>query len=346
MKKVEVLFFDGCPNVEVATSRAREAIANMGGSADLHLVRVEGEDDALQRRFLGSPTIRVDGIDVEHSARARSGFGLQCRVYSVDGQLAGAPPITWIEAALGADASPTKVTGPERGDPACATGRYDATPSRVEEIAKALLEAGIGIRETTPDKTRIALAIYQELTKGSPIPATEFERLMGALGVPADLVRAAASQWLEFDPSGNLTGFGGLTLRPTTHALVLGGRRYYLWCALDGFLVAHALALPVCIETRCPATGTPIEVAASHHGVEHVQPSSAVMSVVVPASTGACCVADTRGGFCDFVNFYVSEQIAVDALKGGGATVLSMDQAFALGGLLTLPLRSRAPDPQ
>lgn len=98
MKIVEVLFFDGCPNIEVAAKHARDAIARAGVDAEVRLVRVEG--DASRLRFLGSPTVRVDGRDVDDTASARTDFGFQCRVYSIDGRLVGAPPVAWIEAAL------------------------------------------------------------------------------------------------------------------------------------------------------------------------------------------------------------------------------------------------------
>ncbi len=100
MKHVEILFFDGCPHVELAASRARQAVANAGASADVTLVRIDGEDDAVRRRFLGSPTVRVDGRDVDGSSDARDDFAMQCRVYSVDGRIERAPPVAWIEAAL------------------------------------------------------------------------------------------------------------------------------------------------------------------------------------------------------------------------------------------------------
>ncbi len=95
-----MLYFDGCPNVEVATLRARKAVETSGVLAEVTLVRIDDSADAERRQFLGSPTIRVNGQDVEVSARARSDFGLQCRVYEVDGKLAGSPPVAWIEAAL------------------------------------------------------------------------------------------------------------------------------------------------------------------------------------------------------------------------------------------------------
>lgn len=108
-----MLFFEDCPNLELATNRARQAIETIesaGGSAELHLVRIEGEQDAFARGFLGSPTIRVDGLDVEPSASGRLDFGVRCRLYHVDGQIEGAPPVAWIEAALrGEDIASTGV---------------------------------------------------------------------------------------------------------------------------------------------------------------------------------------------------------------------------------------------
>ncbi len=103
-KQVEVLVFAGCPNFEPALETTREAIASADVPADLRVVQVESEDAARRLRFLGSPTVRVDGADVEPATRGREAFGLQCRLYSVAGRLQGAPPVDWIAAALRAPA--------------------------------------------------------------------------------------------------------------------------------------------------------------------------------------------------------------------------------------------------
>jgi hypothetical protein len=102
-KRVEVLVFDGCPNGAAAVERAREAIAQTNVTADLCVVRVESDDMARRLQFPGSPTVRVDGVDVEPAVaveRQREDYGLQCRVYEVAGRLQGAPPAEWIAAAL------------------------------------------------------------------------------------------------------------------------------------------------------------------------------------------------------------------------------------------------------
>src|SRR5207245_6672434 len=104
MKNVEVLMFEGCPNVEATLTQTRAAIAAAGVPAKVSVVRLENDEAAVRLRFLGSPTVRVDGIDVDASACTRDDFGLQCRVYSVDGHLAGAPPADWIAAVLRGEA--------------------------------------------------------------------------------------------------------------------------------------------------------------------------------------------------------------------------------------------------
>jgi hypothetical protein len=103
-RRVEVLVFEGCPNVDVALGRARAAALAAGVGADVRLVLVQSDEDAHRLRFLGSPSVRVDGVDVDPSAAARDDFGLQCRVYASDGRLQGAPPVEWIASALRGEA--------------------------------------------------------------------------------------------------------------------------------------------------------------------------------------------------------------------------------------------------
>jgi len=105
-KKVEVLVFDDCCNAQVAIERARCAIAGAGAGvlAELRIVHIQDSKAAIRLRFLGSPTVRVDGMDVEPGALARLDYGLQCRMYSVHGQLQGAPPAEWIASALSGEA--------------------------------------------------------------------------------------------------------------------------------------------------------------------------------------------------------------------------------------------------
>lgn len=93
---VEVLYFDGCPNHEAFLPRLRELLADLGAPTDIELRRVESPDAAEHERFLGSPTIRIDGHDVDPTAAGRDDFGLKCRLYATDDGLRGTPPDAWI----------------------------------------------------------------------------------------------------------------------------------------------------------------------------------------------------------------------------------------------------------
>jgi hypothetical protein len=98
--KIELLFFDGCPNYETLLPRLQALIEREGIEDGVELGRVESVEGAEQERFLGSPTVRVDGVDIDPGAATRSDFGLKCRLYRSDGATSGAPPERWIVEAL------------------------------------------------------------------------------------------------------------------------------------------------------------------------------------------------------------------------------------------------------
>jgi len=93
---VELLYFDGCPNVEAA----RQAVQAVAGGIDVRLVPVETPDDAERLRFLGSPTVRVDGRDIEPGADERTDYALACRVYRTADGASGTPEMSWLRSAL------------------------------------------------------------------------------------------------------------------------------------------------------------------------------------------------------------------------------------------------------
>lgn len=101
MTDIEILYFDGCPNHEAAAGLVREVLADRRLDAELRTVRVESPEDAERMRFLGSPTVRVDGRDVEPGAEERSDYVLACRVYRTPEGMSGLPDRSWVEAALG-----------------------------------------------------------------------------------------------------------------------------------------------------------------------------------------------------------------------------------------------------
>ena len=98
--KVEILYFEGCPN-HVAAREGVERIADdLGVAIELRTVNVETADAAAGLRFLGSPSIRVNGHDVEPGSDERTDFARACRVYRTDAGLRGKPDEAWVRDAL------------------------------------------------------------------------------------------------------------------------------------------------------------------------------------------------------------------------------------------------------
>ncbi len=95
--RVELLDVDGCPGAQAMLSRLREL---PGDSAQLELRRITSADEAQAERFLGSPTLRIDGKDVEPGAGERTDYGIKCRLYPTnDGQL-HTPADEWVRDAM------------------------------------------------------------------------------------------------------------------------------------------------------------------------------------------------------------------------------------------------------
>ena len=95
--KVELLYFDGCPSHERLLPRLRELVHEAGIADEVAVRRIESPEAAVAERFLGSPTVRVNGVDV---ADRRGDFGLKCRLYSTPDGLQGSPPAEWVAQAL------------------------------------------------------------------------------------------------------------------------------------------------------------------------------------------------------------------------------------------------------
>ena len=97
--KVELLYFDGCQSHERLLPQLEQLVRD-AGVKQVELRRVESAEAAEAERFLGSPTVRVDGEDVEPGAGGRTDYGLKCRLYRSEEGASGVPPDEWIRAAL------------------------------------------------------------------------------------------------------------------------------------------------------------------------------------------------------------------------------------------------------
>ena len=126
--KIEVLYFEGCPNHPPAVELAKGVVAELGVDASVEVVEVKSEADAKRFHFFGSPTIQVDGVDIEPEARARTDFSFSCRMYGG----AGLPPREMIVAAItGEGPGASSGESPSGGGASCCSEQEDTTGGSV-----------------------------------------------------------------------------------------------------------------------------------------------------------------------------------------------------------------------
>ncbi len=82
---IEVLYFAGCPNRDSAVTLARDVVRALRVDDAIREVEVTTDADAERLRFLGSPTVRVDGVDIDPEAASRTDYSLCCRIYGSSG---------------------------------------------------------------------------------------------------------------------------------------------------------------------------------------------------------------------------------------------------------------------
>ena len=94
--QIDILYFDGCPNHRHTTELVRDVVRTLDLEAMIREVEVRDAADAARLRFFGSPTVQVDGEDVDPTVRGRADYSFSCRMYG----RSGSPPRTLIEQAL------------------------------------------------------------------------------------------------------------------------------------------------------------------------------------------------------------------------------------------------------
>jgi hypothetical protein len=98
--KIEFLFWRECPSHPEARALLDEVIAARGLEVEVEEREVTTTEEAEQLTFPGSPTIRVDGRDVD-PAGASSRPALTCRIYyRADGRVSPVPSREQLEEAL------------------------------------------------------------------------------------------------------------------------------------------------------------------------------------------------------------------------------------------------------
>lgn len=97
---VELFYWEGCPSYPEARELLEEVLRRRGDGVEISMHEVKTGEEAQELRFPGSPTIRIDGRDVD-PAGAEGPPSLSCRIYRLpDGRVSPLPTREQLEEAL------------------------------------------------------------------------------------------------------------------------------------------------------------------------------------------------------------------------------------------------------
>ena len=136
--RVELLFWAGCPSHEKALQELRAVLAEEGlDPREVVVSEIETENDASAERFIGSPTVRVDGVEVQPAPNEP--VALTCRVYTRrDGRISPTPDpedirdLVRLANASARAAVPAGDSAPAKGD--SAAPRPDAASPDADSV--------------------------------------------------------------------------------------------------------------------------------------------------------------------------------------------------------------------
>lgn len=99
--RIDFLYFPDCPSHEEAWERLQDALEQERIPVEPAVYCIETEEEAKQHRFPGSPTIRVNGVDIDPAFSEETSFRMTCRLYlNEEGRPSPLPSITMIRNAL------------------------------------------------------------------------------------------------------------------------------------------------------------------------------------------------------------------------------------------------------
>jgi hypothetical protein len=98
--EVRFLYYEDCPSHDVALDRLRQVMAEEGILSEIEIIKVETDEQAQRLRFIGSPTILINGQDIDPPL-PDAYYALTCRAYRTeDGRISPLPTHNMIRRAL------------------------------------------------------------------------------------------------------------------------------------------------------------------------------------------------------------------------------------------------------
>ena len=87
--KIDLLYFDGCPSWQIALDILKRVLREEGIPEPVNVIEIVNDEQAQKEKFLGSPSIRINGIDLW--LEQRENYSLSCRVYATPEGVKGWP---------------------------------------------------------------------------------------------------------------------------------------------------------------------------------------------------------------------------------------------------------------
>jgi hypothetical protein len=314
---VEILYFDGCPNHEPALALVERVDRELGTDAEVRLVNVLDQRTAQRLRFLGSPTIRVDGIDIDPQTEQRTDYALSCRVFTTEHGRAGQPDERWIRDALTNAASPER-DGIERILAAAAIPRSRCGTERTARLSR--------------EERQLYNWIIERFAQASPpTPAQLAEQARGLHLEPSAAVATLAREDLiHTDDDGAVLVAYPFSARPRGHRVTIDERlTVEAMCAIDALGIAPMLNQPVEINSHDPLTGHEIWLRVSPGEGAWWEPETAVVLAGSSRASGP-----SYGGCCDVLNFFETTETAERYLREHGlvdGVPISIPEAIETG---------------
>ncbi len=97
---IEFLWFDDCPNHHDARALLHDVLADREIEASIDDINVADTETGERVKFPGSPTIRIDSVDIEPGYVDGGDYTPRCRLYLTTDGLRGLPERAWIEWAI------------------------------------------------------------------------------------------------------------------------------------------------------------------------------------------------------------------------------------------------------
>ncbi|MBW8015734.1 MAG: MerR family transcriptional regulator [Planctomycetes bacterium] len=192
--------------------------------------------------------------------------------------------------------------------------------------------------KVNPQTRQVCIQLYRQLACGKPVL---LENVASLSNITVACTKKILEKWaisaIEYDEEGKVVAFGGLTLKPTPHILIIEEETLYTWCAFDTLFIPHILHKHALVKSRCPVSQDNISFTVTSGGIKECEPDTTFISLVTPKVSHL--KGNVRGCFCCNIHFFSTEDTALSWLTGHDrAFIVSINEASELAQSIFGPI--------